>query len=81
MTDVRQITYDAQYDQPAILVGDYDIYFDFYYDDAVAEPKYHDYLDILWLEDTLDSPIASIEWGQLIFFDEYRLTTTEYLPN
>lgn len=81
MTDVRQIAYDPQYDQPAIQVGDFDIYFDFYYDDLVAEPQYRNYLDILQLENELDSAIVSLEWGQLVFFDEYRLATMEYFVN
>lgn len=80
ISGLRQITYDAQYNQPAMLVGDYQIYFDFYQDEDVAEPENLPYLDILNLEDKVGSPIASIEWGQYVFFDEYRLSTSEYMP-
>ena len=36
--------------------------------------------DYLNLEGIVDSPIASIEWGQPIFYDTFMLTATEYLP-
>jgi hypothetical protein len=80
MSDIRQITYDLQYNQPAILVGDYRIYFYFYSDYYALDPYYLPYLDIVDLEQQVDSPIQSIEWGQPVFFDVYRLSTTEYLP-
>ena len=37
-------------------------------------------LDSVELEGIVDSPIASIEWGQPIFYDSFMLTATEYLP-
>lgn len=79
MSGVRQVVYDGQYDLAAALVGDYGLYFDFYPDSWVANPEYQPYLNILELEDTIDAPIAEIEWGQPIFYDEYRLTTTDYM--
>ena len=78
MTDVRQIAYDPQYSQPAILVGDYEIHFGFYRDSWLEEPQNLAYLDILQLENKIDSPIATIEWGQPIFYSEYLLTTMEH---
>ena len=80
ITGLRQVAYDPQFEQAAILVGDYDLYFDFYSDYYLEEESYLPYLDILRLEDQLDSPVVSIEWGQPIFFNEYTLATAEYLP-
>lgn len=80
ITDMRQMIYDSQYRQPALLVGDYRIYFDFYSDDVVENEEYQPYLDLLNLEDDVDSPIVSIEWGQPVFHDVYNLTTNEYSP-
>jgi len=80
ISDFRQITYDAQYNQPALLVGDYHIYFDFYSDYYLQEEEYRPYLDIVDLEDQVDSPITHIEWGQPIFYDIYNLTTVDHLP-
>ena len=85
--DVRQIAYDPFYDQPAVLRGGYQIELDFI-DSGLFEGWYDidesghwrastDYLN---LEGTVDSPIASIEWGQPIFYDTFMLTATEYLP-
>jgi hypothetical protein len=80
ITGFRQIAYDQQYTQPAILVGDYNVYFGFYSDYYVEDEEYRPYLDILELEDTLDSPIVSLEWGQPVFYDEYHLTTNQHTP-
>lgn len=81
--NLRQVAYDPQYRQAALLIGDYDIHFDFeahyyVYDEEYAE--YREYFDVLMLEDQLDSPIVSLEWGQPIFYSEYFYTTAEYLP-
>ena len=85
MYDVRQIAYDPYYDQPAVLRGDYQIEFDFYFSgyfegwldlDESGLARF-DYLN---LENVVDSPIASIEWGQPIFYDTFMLTALEYLP-
>jgi hypothetical protein len=78
ITDFRAITYDVQYQQPAILVGDYDIHFDLYSDDEVA--AYRSYLDIVNLKAKVDSPIVAIEWGQPVFYDSYLLSSIEYQP-
>jgi len=77
---IRQIIYDVFYDQPAILTGDYQIEFDFYPSDRFDSEPTLAYLDYLNLEDDLDSPITSIEWGQAIFYDTFMLTATQYLP-
>ncbi|MBL8156763.1 MAG: hypothetical protein JNM70_21480 [Anaerolineae bacterium] len=77
MKDVRQVLYDARYDLPAVVVGDYGLYFDFYPDSWIHEAEYRPYLDILELEGQIDAPIAQIEWGQPIFYDEYQLTNTD----
>ena len=77
---VRQIIYDVFYDQVAILAGDYQIEFDFYPSDYFDLEARLAYLDYLNLEDEIDSPIASIEWGQAIFYDTFMLTGTQYLP-
>ena len=83
MSDLRQIAYDPIYDQPAVLRGDFQIEFQFYHSghftgayDTVNLAT----LDYLNLEGVVDSPIASIEWGQPIFYDAFMLTATEYLP-
>ena len=77
------MAYDPFYDQPAVLRGDYQIEFDFYHSGYfsgalegidLAKPDY------LNLEGIVDSPIASIEWGQPIFYDTFMLTALEYLP-
>ena len=83
--DVRQIAYDPFYDQPAVLRGDYQIELEFYdsdlfeiwYDIDESSLARFDYLN---LENVVDSPIASIEWGQPIFYDTFMLTALEYLP-
>ncbi len=80
ITEFRQIIYDPLYDRPAILVGDYQIDFDFYSSSYFEEESYLPYLDYLDLEDQLDSPIAFIEWGQPVFYDEYLTTTVNWLP-
>ena len=82
---LRQIAYDPFYDQPAVLRGDYQIEFDFYssgYIEGWLELTELDFarLDYVNLEGIVDSPIASIEWGQPIFYDTFMLTATEYLP-
>lgn len=80
--DLRQVVYDALYRQVAVLRGDYQIELDFYYGGYFtgALETDVDKLDFVNLEDILDSPIASIEWGQPIFYDTFMLTATEYLP-
>ena len=83
--DVRQIAYDPFYEQPAVLRGDYQIELEFYdsdlfeiwYDIDESSLARFDYLN---LENVVDSPIASIEWGQPIFYDTFMLTALEYLP-
>ena len=85
MVDVRQIAYDPFYGQPAVLRGDFQIEFKFYASDLFKirrelDESYLARLDYLNLEGTVDSPIASIEWGQPIFYDTFMLTATEYLP-
>ncbi len=83
--DVRQIAYDPFYEQPAVLRGEYQIELDFI-DSRLFEDWYENdktglaRLDYLNLEGIVDSPIASIEWGQPIFYDSFMLTATEYLP-
>ncbi len=77
----RQYAYDPYYDQKAILYGDYRIDFETYLDwgftYGFASDRPRDTLD---LEGIVDSPVASIEWGQPIFYDSFILTATEYLP-
>ncbi|MDE2747591.1 MAG: hypothetical protein OXI34_01370 [Chloroflexota bacterium] len=85
MRQARQIAYDPFYDKPAVLRGDYQIEFDFYfsgYFEGWLDIDESDFarLDYLNLEGIVDSPIASIEWGQPIFYDRFMLTATEYLP-
>ena len=80
---LRQVVFDSLYRQVAVLRGDYQIEFDFYYGGYFtgALETDVDKLDFVNLEDILDSPIASIEWGQPIFYDTFMLTATEYLPH
>lgn len=78
--NARQVIYDAQHQQPALLVGDYNIRFDFYPDYYFEEEDFLRYLDYVDLEGIVDSPIVSIEWGQAIFYDAYLLSTTAYAP-
>lgn len=80
INDVRQIAYDPQYSQPALLVDDYEIYFGFYDEYWMDDSETRPYLDILDLEEVVDSPIVSIEWGQPVFYDEYLLMTAEHRP-
>ncbi|MCY4071871.1 MAG: hypothetical protein OXG60_11285 [Chloroflexi bacterium] len=83
MADLRQIAYDPVYDQPAVLRGDYQIEFEFYhsgYFDGSYDSVDTARLDYLDLEEVVDSPILSIEWGQPVFYDSFMLTATEYLP-
>ena len=80
--DVRQIAYDPFYDQPAVLRGEYQIELDFIGSDLFE--MWHDIdessLARLGLSQSrrhvVDSPIASIEWGQPIFYDTFMLTAT-----
>ena len=79
----RQYAYDPFYDRKAILYGDYQVdletRLDMFFkasDDIVSELL----LDSLDLKDIVDSPIASIEWGQPIFYHTQAMTATEYLP-
>ena len=85
--DVRDILYDPQYDQAALVVGDYQVHLNFddlywlsYEDEDDFETNHLPYLDILFLEDVLDSPIVSIEWGQYVFYDAYALVTNQFAP-
>lgn len=76
----RQIVYDPQYGIPAIVYDDYQLMFDFYYQAWIEDPEVQPYLDRLDLEGVIDSPIASIQWGQMVFYDEYLLSTPEFMP-
>lgn len=78
--DFRAVQYDMQYQQPALLVGDYNLYFDFYSTEDVETKEYRPYLDILELKGKVDSPIVSIEWGSSVFYDPYLLSSLEYHP-
>ena len=78
ITNARQIIYDPRFDQSAVLVGDHDIYFSFYRDYLVENHRPR--LDIVNLENLVDSRIESIEWGQPVFYDEYAMMTPVYLP-
>ena len=80
LSDLRQIAYDPFYGQPAILRGDYQIEFRFYSSHYFDDEDNLPYLDYLDLASIVDSPIASIEWGQPVFYDTFMLTATEYLP-
>ncbi len=83
MSSLRQIAYDPTYQQPAVLRGNYQIEFDFYdsgFFDGTTDNVDTARLDYMNLEGEIDSPIASIEWGQPIFYDTFMLTATEYLP-
>ena len=80
MTDLRQVAFDPAYNQPAILRGDYQIEFSFYQSYYFEKPDYLPYLDYLDLDGVVDSPIASIEWGQPVFYDTFMLSATERLP-
>ncbi|MCY4063175.1 MAG: hypothetical protein OXG53_12455 [Chloroflexi bacterium] len=77
----RQLAFDPLHDRDATLYGDYHIYLESWHDkyrsDDSARIRQRDYLN---LEGIVDSPIASIEWGQPIFYDSFMLTATEYLP-
>lgn len=77
---MRQLIFDPQYNQVAIVVGDYEVYFDYYSLEPDDIEEMQSYLDILNLEDMLDSPIASIEWGQPVFYDIYHLSNPEDIP-
>ena len=80
IADLRQVAFDPAYNQPAILRGDYQIEFGFYQSHDFDNPDNLPNLDYLDLEGVVDSPIASIEWGQPVFYDTFMLTATEYLP-
>ncbi len=80
ITGFRAVSYDMQYQQPALLVGDYGLYFDFYSADSVEVKDNLPYLDILNLKGKVDSPIVSIEWGQPVFYRSYLLSSLEYRP-
>ena len=83
MSNLRQIAYDPTYQQPAVLRGNYQIEFDFYdsgFFDGTTDNVDTARLDYMNLEGEIDSPIASIEWGQPIFYDTFMLTATEYIP-
>jgi hypothetical protein len=80
---IQQIEYDVFYDQVAVLRGDYQIEFEFYDSRYFTDDFYASripYLDYVSLEFDVDSPIASIEWGQPIFYDSFMFTATQYLP-
>ena len=79
----RQFAYDPFYDRKAILYGDYRIDLETWIDmliKASDDFAIERQLDSLDLEGIVDSPIASIEWGQPIFYDTFMLTATEYMP-
>jgi hypothetical protein len=76
MRDVRQIRYDVDYHQPAVVVGDSQVYLQFYAIYETDEPEYAPYLDIIDFADESDSPIASIEWGQPVFFSRDHIHMT-----
>lgn len=80
LTGMRLFAYDPQYAQPALVIGDYDLYFWFYSNYELDEPSFAPYIDGLQLADVIDSPIASIEWGTPIFYDEYLLSTLDHYP-
>ena len=80
ISDLRQIAYDPTYNQPAILRGEYRIEFGFYESSYYEDEEKLQSLDYLHLAGEVDSPIASIEWGQPIFYDTFMLTATEHLP-
>lgn len=68
IVDVEQVAYDQSFDQFAVITGDYRIDFDLYHrniDTPTGEPFVPDALN---LEGHIDSPIASIEWDQPIFY-------------
>ena len=79
---LRQVAYDPLYRQAAVLRGEYQVELEFYYGDSFSGLWETDLnkLDFVNLEGIVDSPIASIEWGQPIFYDTFMLTATEYLP-
>lgn len=81
--DLRQVVFDSLYRQAAVLRGDYQIEFDFYYGGYFtgALDTDVDQLDFVNVEEFIDSPVASIEWGQPVFYDTFMLTATEYLPH
>ena len=79
----RQYAYDPFYDRKAILYGEYQINLQTRIDMIFRDSDdivYGHILDSVELEGIVDSPIASIEWGQPIFYDSFMLTATEYLP-
>ena len=80
MTNLRQIAYDPTHNQSAILRGDYQIEFGFYESKLFNDDEKLPYLDFLDLESEIDSRIASVEWGQPIFYDTFMLTATEHMP-
>jgi hypothetical protein len=74
--DARQIIVDPQYNRPAVLMGDYIVAFNFYHDFDRSRTN----LDIVDLEGMVDSPIASIEWGQPVFYEWRLFVMTDYMP-
>ena len=79
----RQYAFDPYYDRKAILYGGYRIDLESWRDmilKATDDLEYERQLDLLDLEGIVDSPIASIEWGQPIFYDAFMLTAAEYIP-
>ena len=80
MAKLRQIAYDPTYNQFAILRDDYLVEFDFYKSQLFEDEERLPYLDYLDLESKVDSRIASIEWGQPIFYDTFMLTATDLMP-
>lgn len=80
IADFRQITYDPFYDQFAMLVGDYQVFFDLFSSSYLDEVDYEPYLNYVDLQDEIESPITAIEWGQSIFYDQFMLTTNAWIP-
>lgn len=74
------MVYDQQYGQVALVVDDYNIYFEFYSLEPEEFEVVRPQLNVLELADVIDSPIASIEWGQPVFYDTYHLANTEDIP-
>lgn len=75
ISDFRSIDYDVRYQKPVIQVGDYGVYFGMYADSRVNDENRRPYLDILDLTGQIDSPIATLEWGQPVFYDTYLLSS------
>ncbi|MBK9124249.1 MAG: hypothetical protein IPM16_14185 [Chloroflexi bacterium] len=72
---VRALAYDRWNERAALATGEYRVelgFFPAWYDraDSALLP---DVLDLVDLSPVLDSPIATLEWGQPIFYDDWIL--------